>query len=136
MPMRDPSQRPEPKSACTGESRPMLRMSVAELFATGSVSTRSFHGLEAGKTGQPAIVGEAPVPAPAEAVTATAAMTAMMPTARTNGSIGRDAAGADRSDELPADRDRNRVRAVGGTEALARFPRVRPDRLGADPEPL
>src|SRR5689334_4983111 len=138
MPIRDPSQRPEPKSACTGDCRPILRMSVAEPFATGSASTRSFHGLDAGKTGQPPIVGEPPVrvPAPADAVTATAARTATMPTGRMLGSIGRLAAGADRSDELAADRDRDGMRAVGGTEALARLARMRPGRLGADPEPL
>src|SRR5215471_5146799 len=62
MPIGCPSQRPEPKSACTGESRPIAAIISAEFGATGSLSTRSFHGFEAGKTGQPAIVGVAGAP--------------------------------------------------------------------------
>src|SRR5438105_7663333 len=60
MPIGCPSQSPEPKSACTGASSPIERIIAAEFGATGSLSTRWFHGFEAGKTGQPAISGEAP----------------------------------------------------------------------------
>src|SRR5699024_6610825 len=56
MPMREPSHRPLPKSACTPES-PIEEMIVAELVATGSLSTRWFHALVAGNTWQPPIVG-------------------------------------------------------------------------------
>src|SRR5947207_11723994 len=57
MPIGCPSQSPEPKSACTGSSSPIERIIAAELGATGSLSTRWFHGFVAGKIGQPAIVG-------------------------------------------------------------------------------
>src|SRR5437764_4206211 len=52
IPIGPPSHVPEPKSACTGESSPIEAISCAESEATGSVSTRSFHALLAGKTGQ------------------------------------------------------------------------------------
>ena len=54
--MREPSQSPLPKSACTPES-PIDAISVAELAATGSLSTRWFHAFVAGNTGQPPIFG-------------------------------------------------------------------------------
>ena len=65
MPIREPSHSPLPKSAWTPES-PIDAMIVAELAATGSLSTRSFHALVAGNTWQPPIfggVGVAPVAA-------------------------------------------------------------------------
>src|SRR5581483_1568188 len=74
MPIRDPSHRPLPKSACTGAERPIDAMSCAESAATGSPSTRSFHGLVAGKTGQPASTGELGA-APDAVATRTAAAT-------------------------------------------------------------
>ena len=54
MPIGPPSQSPEPKSACTLWSRPMLRTSASELRATGSWSTRWFQWLSGGKSGQDA----------------------------------------------------------------------------------
>src|SRR5689334_3082573 len=65
MPILDPSQVPEPKSACTPVSRPIDAMIAFELAATGSVSTGWFHGLLAGNTGQPPSVGDADEAAPA-----------------------------------------------------------------------
>src|SRR5581483_3447988 len=67
MPIGCPSQRPEPKSACRPVSRPIEAISCAEFAATGSLSTRWFHGFDAGKTGQPAIVGEPAAPPPPSA---------------------------------------------------------------------
>jgi hypothetical protein len=58
MPIGLPSQRPEPKSACTESSSPIERMISAEFGATGSLSRRWFHGFEVRDTGQPAICGE------------------------------------------------------------------------------
>src|SRR3954451_24716189 len=52
MPIGPPSQRPEPKSACTPAETPIEATTASELAATGSVSTRSFHGFDAGNTGQ------------------------------------------------------------------------------------
>src|SRR2546421_968463 len=52
MPMLAPWYRPEPKSAWTGRSAPIEAISVAEFLATGRRSTRRFHALSRGKTGQ------------------------------------------------------------------------------------
>src|SRR5919201_2826069 len=52
IPIGPPSQRPEPKSACTPVFNPIERIIVAEFAATGSLSTRRFQAFEAGKTGQ------------------------------------------------------------------------------------
>src|SRR5579862_6411939 len=57
MPIGPPSQVPEPKSACTGAFKPIEAISWAEFAATGSLSTRWFHGLFAGKTGQRGAAG-------------------------------------------------------------------------------
>src|SRR3954451_5461622 len=46
---------PAPKSACTASSSPTACTIAAERGCTGSASTRWFHGLDAGKTEQPAI---------------------------------------------------------------------------------
>ena len=51
--MREPSQRPEPKSACTVPPTPIDEITAAESPATGSLSTGAFQTLDAGKTGQP-----------------------------------------------------------------------------------
>ena len=50
IPIGEPSQRPEPKSACRPVSTPIEAMTAAELRATGSLSTRRFQGLVFGKT--------------------------------------------------------------------------------------
>src|SRR3954464_13846104 len=56
---------------------PMLRTIASELPATGSLSTRWFHGLFAGKTEQPPTRGRfEPAPPAAAAATATATATA------------------------------------------------------------
>ena len=63
-----------PKSACTGAASPMLRTSRAESLATGSPSTRWFHGLSRGNTvhaGAP-FGGWPPASAPAAARNAAA----------------------------------------------------------------
>ena len=52
IPIGSPSYNPEPKSGWTGSFRPMLAMIAAEFSATESRSTRWFHGLFAGNTGQ------------------------------------------------------------------------------------
>src|SRR5512144_2689155 len=66
MPIGPPSHRPEPKSACSPRSRPIDEMIVSEFAATGSVSTRWFQGLDAGKTVHFGAPGSgAPVEAPA-----------------------------------------------------------------------
>src|SRR5918997_1774349 len=64
MPIGAPSQRPEPKSACTLSPAPIERTIASELGCTGRRSTRRFQWLSAGKTGHPA---------------STAAPTAMLP---------------------------------------------------------
>src|SRR5947209_7978940 len=51
IPFGAPSQT-VPKSGCTGVLVPMLAISRAEFPATGSLSTRWFHGLLGGKIGQ------------------------------------------------------------------------------------
>ena len=51
IPIGPPSQRPEPKSACMWSSTPIAATTRSEFGATGSLSTRWFQGLEAGKTG-------------------------------------------------------------------------------------
>src|SRR2546425_8482062 len=66
MPIFEPSQVPEPKSACTPVPSPIEAMIAAELDATGSVVTGWFHGFDAGKTGQPATVGDGAVAPAAE----------------------------------------------------------------------
>ena len=50
IPIGEPSQRPEPKSACRPVQTPIEAMIAAELRATGSLSTRRFQGLVLGKT--------------------------------------------------------------------------------------
>src|SRR4051794_9939855 len=75
IPIRLPSQSPEPKSAWAVASRPIERIIVTESFATGSRSTATFHGLVAGNTWQPPIVGAGVVAAPADAATAPATST-------------------------------------------------------------
>ena len=59
MPIGEPSQRPEPKSAWSPVSVPIEPMIAAEFWATGSLSTRRFHGFVFGKTGQRGGGGEA-----------------------------------------------------------------------------
>src|SRR5579862_2852930 len=78
MPIGPPSQVPEPKSACTGAFKPIEAISWAEFAATGSLSTRWFHGLFAGKTGQRGAAGSRSARAvePASRATARAAATA------------------------------------------------------------
>ena len=49
IPIGAPSQSPEPKSACMLPPAPIAPTIAAESLATGSESTRSFHGLDAGK---------------------------------------------------------------------------------------
>src|SRR2546430_12819623 len=73
MPISEPPQSPEPKSACTPTSVPIEAMIWAEFAATGTLSTRWFHGFVAGKSGQPPIVGAG---AAAPASRATKAMAA------------------------------------------------------------
>ena len=51
IPIGPPSQRPEPKSACIVFVGPIAATVAADPAATGSASTRRFHGLSAGKTG-------------------------------------------------------------------------------------
>src|SRR4026207_1665764 len=52
IPIGAPSQSPEPKSAGPLPFAPIERTISSEFAATGSVSTRWFHGLDLGKTGQ------------------------------------------------------------------------------------
>src|ERR1044071_8991380 len=52
IPMGPASHFPAPKSAGTGSFRPIELISCAESADTGSLSTRWFHGLFAGKTEQ------------------------------------------------------------------------------------
>src|SRR5438067_538852 len=73
MPIFEPSQRPEPKSAWTPVSTPIEAMIVAEFAATGRVSTRWFQTLLAGKTGQPPSVGDGAAEPASRASKATAA---------------------------------------------------------------
>src|SRR4051794_1633098 len=49
MPIGPPPSRPEPKSGCRPVPAPIAPMIVLERRATGSLSTRWFHGLFAGK---------------------------------------------------------------------------------------
>src|SRR4051794_31060655 len=53
---------PLPKSGCTGSSRPTARTIASEPGRVGTPSTRWFHGLDAGKTMQPAIAAAASIP--------------------------------------------------------------------------
>ena len=55
--MRWPSYSPEPKSGWRPVSTPIDAIICAEFAATGSLSTRSFHGLFAGKIGQLGALG-------------------------------------------------------------------------------
>src|ERR671935_1623062 len=68
MPIGEPSQRPEPKSACRPAARPIERISVAEFAATGSLSTRRFQAFERGKTGHRDAVGSRSAAAEPETV--------------------------------------------------------------------
>ena len=52
IPIGAPSQSPEPKSAWTLPLAPIERTISSEFAATGSASTRWFHGFDFGKTGQ------------------------------------------------------------------------------------
>src|SRR6476659_9501892 len=52
IPIGAPSHSPEPKSAWTLPPAPIERTISSEFAATGSESTRWFHGLDLGKTGQ------------------------------------------------------------------------------------
>src|SRR4029453_14256746 len=52
IPIGEPSQSPEPKSACTLPLAPIERTISSEFAAAGSESTRWFHGFDFGKTGQ------------------------------------------------------------------------------------
>ena len=67
--MREPSQRPEPKSACTCPPTPIDAITAAESAATGSVSTCAFQTLEAGNTGQPPSFGGVAAAEPARPAT-------------------------------------------------------------------
>src|SRR5690242_18267430 len=73
IPIGPPSHVPEPKSGWRVFTGPIEAIRVSEPAATGSASTRRFHALSAGKTGQPASVG--PGGAAAGAVPARAAAT-------------------------------------------------------------
>src|SRR5437763_7674757 len=117
MPIGAPWYGPEPKSAWTGRSRPIEAMSVAELEATGSRSTRWFHGLSRGKTGQrgaprsgrPAVAAARPRTA---SRTATAAAGLTAPRLRPTGARGTLAA-----------RDGLRRHRAARRRALLRLPR-------------
>src|SRR4029453_5801163 len=52
IPIGEPSQSPGPKSAWRPVETPIEAMIAAELRATGSLSTRRFHGFDFGKTAQ------------------------------------------------------------------------------------
>jgi hypothetical protein len=71
---------------------PMLRTIVPELLATGSVSTRWFHGLFGGNTVHPPTRGAAPPVAAAMAPTPTAAMTSRTESFLTSRQASADAA--------------------------------------------
>src|SRR5262245_56827139 len=73
MPILLPSQSPEPKSACMWSSRPIDATIASEPAATGSESTRWFHGLEAGKTGQAGACGSGAAEEPAASAAVTTA---------------------------------------------------------------
>src|SRR3954452_19071281 len=82
MPIGTPLYVPDPKSACTPAPAPIEATMRAEPAATGSLSTRWFHGLLRGKTwqraaprtGRPALVAARP----SRRVAITAAATARM----------------------------------------------------------
>src|SRR3954465_11285925 len=78
IPIGPPSHVPEPKSGWSGAPRPIALIIAAEFFATGSVSTRAFHGLSAGKIAQPGAVGSgvALIPEPATSAAPTTNATA------------------------------------------------------------
>src|SRR4029077_19878982 len=95
MPMRDPSQRPLPKSACTPFESPIDAISAAESDATESPSTRWLHTLVAGKAGQLRTFGEVgAAEAASVAVTAATASSftvgAVAPPSRPRGPCRRD----------------------------------------------
>ena len=71
--MREPSQRPEPKSACTVPLTPIDAITAAESAATGSLSTGAFQTLDAGKTGQPPSFGGVAAADPARPATSATA---------------------------------------------------------------
>ena len=77
IPIGWPLYSPEPKSGWTGSFSPMLAISAAEFLATGNRSTRWFHGLFAGNTGQPGAAGSGR--ADPSAGTATIAIAAITP---------------------------------------------------------
>src|SRR3954453_16284671 len=76
MPIGPPWYRPEPKSACRPVPAPIDATIALELAATGSPSTRWFHGLLAGKTGHLFAPGTGWPPAAAAATSAPAAASA------------------------------------------------------------
>jgi hypothetical protein len=53
IPIGPPFHLPEPKSGWRSTAAPMLATSASEFAATGSESTRTFHGLSAGNSAQP-----------------------------------------------------------------------------------
>ncbi len=59
IPIGEPLYRPEPKSGWTWLLSPMRALMRAEFLATGSRSTRWFHGFSAGNTGQFGAAGRA-----------------------------------------------------------------------------
>ena len=84
MPIGPPSHRPDPKSACMWASAPMLLTIAAEPASTGSRSTRAFHWLVRGNTGQllapgSGWAGEPPAAYRPASTTATVATTAERP---------------------------------------------------------
>ena len=67
MPIGPPSQRPEPKSACTAQAAPIERTIVREFCRTGRLSTRLFQTFVLGRSGRSARPGAArPPPARGE----------------------------------------------------------------------
>ena len=60
IPIGPPSQSPDPKSACMWSPVPIAATTRPESAATGSLSTRWFQGLDAGKTGQAGAPGTLP----------------------------------------------------------------------------
>src|SRR5205823_15079365 len=81
IPIGSPCQSPEPKSAWRPVEAPIEAMTAAELDATGSLSTRRFHGFDFGKTGQRGAAGTRSAWA-APPVAATSATTAQTRTRR------------------------------------------------------
>src|ERR1044072_7453563 len=63
MPIGEPSHSPEPKSAWRPVEAPIELTIAAEFAATGSLSTRWFHGFDFGKTGHLGAAGTRSAPA-------------------------------------------------------------------------